>query len=145
MSYNVSVPSTSKFKNNIKVVLKFITLQGDPNQNLNNYLLQQFHNNSQRIAQQEIDNHERLSQPFRKMNMTNAFINAGTGATGGAIGGAIAGAAGGPLGAGLGAAGGAAGGALTGFTTTVLTDAFSSGTKEGTMQPPNYENWPRQY
>ena len=101
------------------------------NQELNDYLLRKNLENAQLQAQREIADHERLSQPFRKVNLQNALI----GGTIGAGTGALAGSSGGPIGAGLGALGGGIAGGLT----PIVTDVLSNEWKEGTMQPPNYD------
>lgn len=116
------------------------------NNELNDYLLRQFHNNSQRIAQQEINDHERLSQPFRKFNLghslaeagVEAGIAAGTGSVIGAITGSLAGGVGAAPGAFIGGATGLASGGIYGFAKTTYTDATSGEWKNGTMQPPRY-------
>lgn len=116
------------------------------NNELNDYLLRQFHNNSQKIAQQEINDHERLSQPFRKFNLGHSLAEAGveggiaatSGAAIGAATGALAGGIGAAPGAAIGAASGFAGGSFYGFVKTTYTDTTSGEWKNGTMQPPRY-------
>lgn len=93
-----------------------------------------------RVAMQEIADHERLSQPFRKINLSKAFAVAGiSAATCGTIA-AVTALPGGPFSS-LTAGGiAAASCGAKEFVGKLVSDATAPGHVEGTMEPSDYSH-----